>query len=165
MGLEGFQAKEKQRPLAWRGSKQGLGREAWAALLRVRTPGLNTPRATEGTKLRQQPRLWDSYPAKSLNLRHCQACSQNKGLSRASQRQAGEGSQSQKGAITAPERHHLPNCKQASLLTKTSWDSGRSTSTKRVAARDQPPEETHGTPEKVHLLYTQKIKLLGRGRR
>ena len=39
------------------------------------------------------------------------------------------GSQSRKGAIAAPERHYLPNCKQASLLTKTSWGSGRSTST------------------------------------
>ena len=32
-------------------------------------------------------------------------------------------------AIAAPERHYLPNCKQASLLTKTSWGSGQSTST------------------------------------
>ena len=55
------------------------------------------------------------------------------------QRQAGKGSQSQKGAIAAPERHHLPNCNQALLLTKTSWDSGWSTSTRRVAARDQLP--------------------------
>ena len=39
----------------------------------------------------------------------------------------------------APERHHLPNCKQAPLLTKTPWNSGRSTSTGRVAARDQLP--------------------------
>ena len=31
-----------------------------------------------------------------------------------------------KGAIAAPERHYLPNCKQASLLTKTSWGSGQS---------------------------------------
>ena len=38
------------------------------------------------------------------------------------------GSQSRKGAIAAPERHYLQNCKQASLLTKTSWGSGRSTS-------------------------------------
>ena len=38
------------------------------------------------------------------------------------------GSQSQKGAITALERHYLPNCKQASLLTRTSWGSRWSTS-------------------------------------
>ena len=55
------------------------------------------------------------------------------------QRQAGEGSQSWKRAIVAPERHHLPTYKQASLLTNTSWDSGWSTSTGRVAARDQLP--------------------------
>jgi len=54
-------------------------------------------------------------------------------------RQAGEGSQSWKGAMEAPERQQLPNCKQASLLTKTSWDSGQSTSARKVAARDQLP--------------------------
>ena len=54
-------------------------------------------------------------------------------------RQAGKGSQSRKGAITAPERHPIPNCKQASLLTKTSWDSGWSTPTGRVAARNHLP--------------------------
>ena len=35
------------------------------------------------------------------------------------------GSQSLKGAIAAPERPDLQNCKQASLLTKTSWGSGQ----------------------------------------
>ena len=33
----------------------------------------------------------------------------------------------------------MPNCKQTSLLTKTSWHSGWSTSGRRVAARDQLP--------------------------
>ena len=37
-------------------------------------------------------------------------------------------SHSRKGAIAAPEKHYLPNCKQASLLTKTSRGSGWSTS-------------------------------------
>ena len=36
------------------------------------------------------------------------------------------GSQSRKGATAVPERHYLPNCKKASLLTKTSWGSGQS---------------------------------------
>ena len=54
------------------------------------------------------------------------------------QRQEG-GRQSQKGAIVASERHHQPNCKQGSLLTKTSWDSGWLTSARKVAARDQLP--------------------------
>ena len=68
-------------------------------------------------------------------------------------RQAGKGSQSQKGAIAASERHPVPNCKQTSLLTKTSWDSGQSTSTGRVAATDQLPKRNtmraRCTPRKV----------------
>ena len=80
-------------------------------------------------------------------------------------RLAGEGSQIWKGAIVAPERHHLPNCKQASLLTKTPWDSVWSTSSMRVSARDLSPEETHGTPEKARRLYTQKTEQQGWGRR
>ena len=38
------------------------------------------------------------------------------------------GNQSWKGAIAAPERHYPPNCNQASLLSKTSWGSGQSSS-------------------------------------
>ena len=75
------------------------------------------------------------------------------------QRQAGGGSQSQKRAIAA-QRHPLPNCRQTSLLTKTSWDSRRLTSTGRISS----PEETHSTPEKVCPLYTQKTEWLGWGR-
>ena len=61
-------------------------------------------------------------------------------------RQAGKGSQSQKWAIVAPERHPIPNCKQISLLTKTSWDSGWTTSTRIVAVIDQlPRKDTHHT--------------------
>ena len=46
-------------------SKQGQDREAPAALLRVRTgPECPEGNLRELTK-RQQPRLWDSYPAKS----------------------------------------------------------------------------------------------------
>ena len=55
-------------------------------------------------------------------------------------RQAGRGIQSWKGAIVAPERYHLPNCKQASLLTKTSWDSGQSTSAGKISQRSAPQE-------------------------
>ena len=81
---------------------------------------------------------------KSPNLRHYQAGSQNKGLSRLQTstsptrvRQVG-GSQRQKGANSAPERHPLLNCKQALLLTKSSWDSVWLTSTGRVTARVAP---------------------------
>ena len=44
---------------------------------------------SEGTNLSQQTRLWERYHVKSPNLRHRQACSQNKGLSRASRLQTG----------------------------------------------------------------------------
>ena len=60
----------------------------------------------------------------------------------------------------APERHPIPNCKQTSFLTKTSWDSGPSKSTRKVTARYQLPEETHSTLEKVHQLYTKKTEQL-----
>ena len=56
----------------------------------------------------------------------------------------------------APERHPIPNCRQASLLTKTSWDSGLLTSARGSQPEINSPEETHGTPERVHRLYTQK---------
>ena len=112
--------------------------------------------------MRQQSKLWDSqrkrgkkrerensrekpYPKALL------AGSQNKGLSeyqkRASRLRTGpspargrgqEGaSQSQKGAKLAPETAS-PTKLQTSFqfLTKTSWDSGRLTSARRVAARD-----------------------------
>ena len=50
-------------------------------------------------------------------LRHRQACAQNKGLNRASRLQTTAslvtGKQSRKGAIAAPEKHYLPNRKQA----------------------------------------------------
>ena len=105
---------------------------------------------------------------------HRQARSQNKGLSRASwlwtqpipcRRQAGEGSQSRKGAIVAPGRHPTPNCKQPSLITKTSWDSGRSTSTGRVAARDQlPRRDTRHTWEGAPVVHPEN-QVAGTGER
>ena len=77
-------------------SKQGLNREAWAALLRVRTgpvcpegylreltgdsnPDCGLAREREKKK-RERER--EKYPEKSPNLRHCQARSQNKGQSK-----------------------------------------------------------------------------------
>ena len=59
------------------------------------------------------------------------------------------GSQSQKGAIAAPERHYIPNCKQASLLTKTSWGSGRSTSTWEGAPVIHPENPVAGMGEAI----------------
>ena len=59
------------------------------------------------------------------------------------------GSQSRKGAIAAPERHYLPNCKQASLVTKTSWASGRSTSAWEDALVIHPENRAAGTREVI----------------
>ena len=59
------------------------------------------------------------------------------------------GSQSQKGAITAPERHYLPNCKQASLLTETSWGSGQSTSAWEGVLVVHPENRVEGTGEVI----------------
>ena len=127
---------------------------------------------SEGTSLRLQPRLWDSYPAKSPNLRHHQARSQNKGLSRASQLWTGPSPTGDRQVRTAragrghsaPDRHAIPNGKQTSLLTKTSWDSGLSTSARRVEPEISSPEETHGTPEKAPRLYTHQTEQQGRRR-
>ena len=78
---------EAAQTLAPATSKRGLIREAQAALLRVRTelecPEGNLRELTWASKRD----LWDSYHVKSPNLRHCQACAQNKGLNRDSQLQ------------------------------------------------------------------------------
>ena len=58
------------------------------------------------------------------------------------------GSQSRKGAIAAPERHYLPNCKQASLLNKTSWGSGQS-SAWEGAPVVHPENQAVGTGEAI----------------
>ena len=79
-------------------------------------------------------------------------------------RQAGIGvgwgggwSQSWKRAIRAPERQPLPNCKQAPLLTKSSWDSGQLTSARRVTARDQlPRRDTRHTWEGTPVVHPEK---------
>ena len=70
----------------------------------------------------------------------------------------GTGSRGQiwKGAIVAPERHHLPNCKQTSLLTKTPCDSGWSTSPRKVIARDQlPRRDTLNTWEGAPIVHPE----------
>jgi len=59
------------------------------------------------------------------------------------------GSQSWKGAIAAPERHYLPSFKQASLLTKTSWGSGQSSSTWEGVPVVHPENRATGTGEVI----------------
>ena len=61
------------------------------------------------------------------------------------------GSQSWKGAIAAPERHYLLNCKQASLLTKTSWGSGQSSSSWEGALIVHPENRAAGMGEVISL--------------
>ena len=56
---------EAVQTLASATSKRGLDREARAALLRVRTRHEMPQGQSEGTNLRQQPRLWDNYPKTS----------------------------------------------------------------------------------------------------
>ena len=57
--------------------------------------------------MRQQTRLWDSYPAKSPNLRHRQAHSQNKELSRASRLWTGPSPAGHRQARAARARREL----------------------------------------------------------
>ena len=59
------------------------------------------------------------------------------------------GSQSWKGAIATPEGHYLQNCKQASLLTKTSWGSGQSTSAWESAPVVHPENRVAGMGEVI----------------
>ena len=59
---------------------------------------------------------------------------------------------------------YIPNCKQTSLLIKTSWDSGQLTLAGKVTARNQLPRRDTGHTEKARPLYTQKTKRLGRER-
>ena len=60
---------------------------------------------SEQTSLRWQPRLWDTYPAKCLKLRHCQAHSQNKGLNRTNWLWTGAyPSETSRGEQPKPER-------------------------------------------------------------
>ena len=63
-------------------SKRGLGSEVWATLLRVRI----RPDFPKGN---QSELIWASKPDCGIAtmrkaLRHCQACTQNKGLNRTS---------------------------------------------------------------------------------
>ena len=122
-------------------SKQGLNRKVQAALLRVRTG----PECLEGN-LREL--MWDSQRERK------------KERDRETERELSHkkpGSQSRKGAIiSAPEMASSSTKLQAGsqLLTKTSWDSGWLTSTRRVAARDQlPRRDTQYTWDGVPAVY------------
>ena len=91
-------------------SKRRLGMEVWAILLRVRTgpecPEGNLRELTSDSK----PDPGIATPAKSPKLRHCQARSQNKGLSRASwlQTDPSPSSDRQARAARAPKGQSQP---------------------------------------------------------
>ena len=145
-------------------SKRRLDKEAWAALLRVRTG----PECPEGN-LREL--TWDSNPDCGIAIlwkaltwdiarpgHITKDCTELAGCTLAIPclSQVSEDSQSWKGAIAVPERHHLPNWKQALLLSKTSWNSGWSTFTRRVAARDQLSRiETRNTWEGPRVVHPE----------
>ena len=115
-------------------SKQELNREAGAALLRVRTgpecPEGNLRELTWdrnpncGITREREKKKRENFAMKSPNLRHCQACSQNKGLSEYQRRDsplrtgpspAGgrEAARAGKGQSRSQRGHPLPNCEQA----------------------------------------------------
>ena len=89
-------SKEVSQTLTSATSMQGLNREEWAALLRVRTgpecPEGNLRKLTGDSnincgiarererKIKERERERENYLMKSPNLRYCLACSQNKGL-------------------------------------------------------------------------------------
>ena len=137
-------------------SKWGLGREARAALLRVRIE----PECPEGN-LREltwasKTRLWDSYHVKSPNLRHRQACSQNKGLSRASQLPTGPSASGdrQTRAAKAGRGQLWP---QRGIVYQTA-------SRLHCYPRFLGILNSQHPPEKMRRLYTQKTKQQGPGR-
>ena len=139
---------------------------------------------SEGANVRQQPKLWDSqreekkrtetqrenFPTRSSNLRHCRAAHRKKDWANTRgdlaedqpiprQRQGGKWATARagrRGANLAPEMASSTKLRAGSqLLTKSSWDPGWLTSTRRVAARDHLPRRDaqhtwDGTPA-AHL--------------
>ena len=81
-------SREEAQMLASTTSKQGLGREAWAASLKVRIwPECPEHYMSELTWASKSDCGITITRKASLNLRHCQARAQNKGLNRDSRLQ------------------------------------------------------------------------------
>ena len=124
-----------------------MDREARAALLRVRTG----PECPEGN-LREL--AWDSNPhcgiaiPKSPNQRHHEDCSQDKGLSRASQLQTGpsptRASQSQKGGNCGPREVSYTKMLADFIASQDFLGFWMVDIAGRVAARDQLPRRDIG---------------------
>ena len=108
-------------------------------------------RQSEGTNLGSQTRLWDSYHAKSPNLRHPQARSQNKGLNRASPLQ------------TMPLQ--LQAASTGSGQSRPQRDIIYQTATRLICQlRLLEVLDGQHPPEKVCQLYSHKTEWEGRGR-
>ena len=75
-------------------------------------------------------------------------------------RQAGEDSQSWKGAFGPRQASYTK--RQADFIANQDFLGFWMIDIRREGRNS--PEETHGTPEKVCPLYTQKTEWLGRGR-
>ena len=152
-------------------SKRGRDKEEHAALLKVRTG----PECPEGS-LREL--AWDSNPdcgkliwEKVLTEDTSRQAHRTKdwaelagcGLAHPPPETGRRGQPEPEGAIEAPERHPIPNCKQTSLLTKTSWDSRWSTSAGRVTAGDQLPRiDTQHTWEGAPIVHPEN-QVVGKG--
>ena len=107
-----------------------------------------------GIARERKKRERENFPEKSSKLRHCQPAHRTKDWANTrgelascrlahplpeTERQVDD-SQSWKGAILAPEMASATKLRAGSqLLTKSTWDPGQLTSTRRVATRDQLP--------------------------
>ena len=163
-------SQQKSRPdtpacQQWAGAEEGGA----GSMLRVRTEpecpednlrelmwdsNLNCEISREREKKKKRERK--NFPAKSSKLKHCQACSQNKGLSRYQRRaywlrtgpcprwrQRGRqvaARVGRRGPILVSEMAPFTKLPAGSqLLTKSSWDPGWLTPTRRASVRNQLP--------------------------
>ena len=176
MCLTAIPSRKAAQTLASATSKQELNREAWAAMLRVRTrtecpegnlrqlrwhSNPNCEIARERERKRERERERENFPGRSPNLRHCRAAHRTKDWANTRGELAGSrpahplqeaGRQATarpgKGQTQPQRRHPPPNCEQAPR-----WQP----SLPRILDAWHPPgglqpessspEETHCTPE------------------
>ena len=167
-------SREVAQTLASTTSKRGLDREAQAALCWVQMG----PEYPEGN-LREL--MWDSNPKSGLarerereNLRHCQPALRTKdcwlrtGPSPARGREACGGQpELERGNLGPRDSILYQTAISAIRLPVTNQDLGFwmvDICWEGQQPEISSPEETHSTPEKAHLLYTQKTEQLGQGR-
>jgi len=180
MHLTATPSREVDQMLVSATSKWRLNREAWAALLRVRTrpecPEDNLRELTWDSNTncgivseKKKERERESFPVKNSNLSHYQARSQNKRLSHYQRRTSwlqtspqptgsrGRGAIARawgKRAILAPETASSTKLWAGpQLLTKSSWhpDIHQEGRSQRSA-----PQRRHHTPETAFSLHTKE---------